>query len=458
MNKTLAATVLALTVSGCAITERNSQGKLDNNLLKGDTVGAITLAKEKAGLDETTSKLADQLWGMQAGSLLRMNKDYAESNKYFDSIEDVMYMEDTENVLESTGELIGSTLTNDAMLDYEQTYYDAVMVNTYKALNFISIGDLANARIEWNRSDERQKRAADYFASKINKQKESLAKEDAANADNIKKSLTESEKLLADHHITETEWSAYDGYINPFSTFMHGLFFMLNAQDSSDIGKAVDSLNRVASITKTKVSSDTLKLAEKLQSGSSHVADLKKVWVVFENGQATKKEELRVDLPLFLVSDNVAYTGIALPKLKAFPAPYASVKVGAVETEVVGDMDKIIQAEFKEAFPLILSKEISRAVIKTVAQKQIKDRNPLLGFGAGLLQAATTQADTRTWSLLPKNFQAAMVDTPEQGKLTLSLGEPAASIDVDVPTDKNAIVYIKAATANASPIIEVISL
>lgn len=458
MKNALTVTLLALAISGCAITERKNQGKLDTSLVQGNTLEAITLAKEKAGLDEKTNQLSDQLWGMQAGSLLRMNKDYTESNRYFDSIEDVMFMEDTEGVLESTGELIGSTITNDAMLDYEQTYYDSVMVNTYKALNFISIGDRDSARIEWNRSDERQRRAADYFAKKINKQKEQLEGKDEATSKSLNKSLLESEKVVAQHNFTNAEWQAYDGYINPFSTFMHGLFFMLNAQDNSDLNKAIDSLNRVAAITQTKVSADTLKLAEELQKGTSNLAGLNKVWVVFENGRAVKKEELRIDLPLFLVSDNVAYTGIALPRLKELPAPYDSLKVGDVKTEVVGDMDKIIQAEFKEEFPVILTKEISRTLIKTVAQKQINDQNPLLGLGAGLLQAISTQADTRTWSMLPKNFQAAVVDAPAQGKLTLSLGEKTTPIDVDIPAGKNAIVYVKATTATALPIVDVISL
>ncbi len=38
-------------------------------------------------------------------------------------------------------------------------------------------------------------------------------------------------------------------------------------------------------------------------------------WVIFENGQGMAKNEIRIDIPLFLVTNKVQYTGIALPKV-----------------------------------------------------------------------------------------------------------------------------------------------
>ena len=438
---------------------------LDADVNSGNTQHALQLATKNAGLDEQKHQLDDQLWGMQTASLHRMQKHYEQSNHYFDLIEDVMYLEDTENLLEQGAEAVGSTITNDTYLDYEQKLFDSVMINTYKALNFTILGDLPSARVEWNRSYDRQRRAADYFAKKINAKKQKqrqesekeLAKENG-NSGNIDKSLSQSEEVLAQQGIDMSQWSAYQGYINPFSTYMHGLFFMLNAQDRSDLDKAIDSLTRVDGITHSAVAHESLAIAKDLRRGKRKANHLNKVWVIFENSQVAKKEEFRVDLPLFLVSDDVVYSGIALPKLEEQVDYFDHLDVQGKRTEVIADMDKIVQSEFKEEFPLILAKELTRATLKTVLQKQANDKSRLLGLAAGMLQAASTKADTRTWSLLPKNFQAALVDLPKNHKLTINCNGFSQPLDVEIDSDNGAIVYVKALSPSIAPSVEVISL
>jgi len=449
-----------------AITPESTEQKFSNELHRGKIQEALTLAAEEAEFDEQKDVLNDQLWGMQTASLYRLTADYEKSNLYFDHIEDVMYQEDTESVLQTAGETALSTFTNDTFLDYEQTMYDSIMVNTYKAINFMAIGDVKNARVEWNRSDDRQRRAAEFFAEKINEKKEQqrqdaekeLKEQDLESGPDIDKSISRSQEVLAKQGIDMSQWSAYDGYINPFSTFMHGLFFMLNAQDKSDLSKGIDSLKRVKDITHTSVASQTLDLANQLLAGKQSLNSLNKVWVIFENSEMAKKEEFRVDLPLFLVSDDVNYAGIALPKLSERPDNFQNLEVNETKTEVIADMDKIIKAEFKEEFSLILTREITRTIVKTVLQKQLGDEKSALGVAGGLVQALTTEADTRTWSMLPKNFQAAVLNAPKDHKITISSQGLAQPIVVDVAADKNTIIYVKAVNSSMAPSVEVLSI
>jgi len=466
MKKVLSASVLAALLVSCASTQKSARKDLDMNLQIGNTEQAIVMATDKADLDVEKNELGNQLWGMQSASLYRLTKQYDQSNKFFDLIEDVMYQEDTESVLAEGAETFGSMLTNDSFLDYEQTMYDSIMVNTYKALNFTALGDFENARVEWNRSDDRQRRAADYFAEKINGKKEEIAKEAEKEKEesgqdideNVDKSLSQSEKLLAEQGIDMSGWKAYEGYVNPFSTFMHGLFFMLTAQDKADVNKAVDSFKRVEGITNASAASQTLSLAKDVLNGRKSKDNLNKVWVIFENGRAAVKEEMRIDLPLFLVSGNVSYVGMALPKIEEQHDYFNTLRIGNAETEVIADMDRIIKAEFKEEFPLILTREITRATAKTIIQKQLNDENPLLGLGASLLQYATTSADLRTWSLLPKNFQAAVVDAPSDNQLIIESQGFAQPITVDIESGKNSIVYVRAVNNTMVPSVEVITL
>ena len=177
MNKNIVLLAGAVTLSGCVATggqlsldsitnsldeqlrPETTMEKFDTKLTQGNMAEATKIAIDEAEYDAEKNTLDDQLWGMQTASIYRLQRDYESSNKYFDSIEDVMYQEDTEGVIETAGETIVSTLTNDSYLDYEQSVYDSIMVNTYKALNFTATGDFNNARIEWNRSDDRQRRS-----------------------------------------------------------------------------------------------------------------------------------------------------------------------------------------------------------------------------------------------------------------------------------------------------------
>ena len=482
-NQIAKALAISLILSGCSATgpggllsafkdpmvqfhEELNQGKLDT---------ATQFAFTEAEFDAESNELDDQLWGMQLASLYRAQQNYQQSNKFFDLIEDVMYQEDTESALETAGELLTSTFTNDTFLDYEQSVYDSIMVNTYKAINFTAMGDLENARVEWNRSDDRQRRAADYFAKKINqkkdqqqaeleekaeKAKQKQEKQQQAKAQNFdtNKSISEAEKILQEQGLNMSEWSAYEGYVNPFSTFMHGLFFMLTAQDRGDLNKAVDSLQRVSEMTNTSVAAEALNLANGLLEGQQTSPTTDKVWVVFENGEMARKAEFKINLPLFLVSDDVTYAGIALPKLQEQPTPYESLMVEGINTEIIADMDKIIKAEFKEEFPLILAREITRTIVKTITQKQLNDNNAILGIASGIFQAVTTEADTRTWSMLPKNFQAAVLNNPKTGTVSVDLPGAPAPINVAIEPNKNNIIYVKAISHTLPPMVEVISL
>lgn len=496
MKKVLLCMLGAMALSGCAATgngqspfsnltsgigeafkSESDSTKFSNHISAGQVDQALTLALEEADFDEEKGTLDDQLWAMQVATIYRMQGDYSRSNQFFDLIEDVMYAEDTENVVESTGETITSSLTNDTYLDYEQAVYDSIMVNTYKAMNFTATSDMENARVEWNRSDDRQRRAADFFAARINEKKEAqekAAEEEKAKAaeesektengageqseESIDKSLSEAEKILAQEGIDMSGWSAYEGYINPFSTFMHGLFFMLTAQDTADVGKAVDSFTRVSGITNTAVANETLSLAQNILSGETQLKNVKNTWVIFEEGEMAKLDEFRIDLPVFLVSSNVNYVGMALPKLVEQPDHFGGFLVNGVSSEVVADMDKIIKAEFKEEFPMILTREITRTIVKTVAQKQVNDNNAYLGFAAGILQAATTEADTRTWSTLPKSFQGLMLENGGQTSIQIDSAGFAQPLSVDIDPNKNNIVYVKAINPVIAPSVEVISL
>ncbi|WP_461535870.1 COG3014 family protein [Spongorhabdus nitratireducens] len=450
-------------MTGCTTVMQNqTYGDYEQKITSGELDAAVEMAINEAEVDAKTGEAEDLLWSLEAGALLRMKSSYKQSTAFFDDAEFLMKAEDTEDVAGKAVDGIGSMLLNDTAADYEQAHYDGIMANSYKALNFMFEGDVANARVEWNRVDDRQRRAANDFADKIAKQKEELQKEaeDKNKAEQTQKSVSEAEKIMASQGVDFSEWKAYEDYVNPFSTYMHGLFFMLNAQGRSDFGKAYESFQRAAAMTGNKIAKADLALADSLRKGRKSIKKVKPtVWVVFENGLGPKREEFRIDLPVFLLSNNVKYTGIALPKLVERDQAYPALNVAGTSTEVLSEMDRVVKAEFKAEFPYILSREVARAVVKTIAQKQLNDQSQVAGILGAVAQMATTGADLRMWNSLPKDFQLARISKPKDGKLTITAEGMVAPLTVELdPKAQFSVVYVRAVSPQAAPAVDVLDI
>jgi hypothetical protein len=445
--RVVAILALAGVLAGCA----NPQAK--NNFSKemssGDMPAATQQAMASANIKD--GQPTDLLWALEAGTLLKDSGLQQRSTKIFDGAENLMKNDDTRAMSSTAGNQALSMVANDNVMPYSPAIYDTVMINTYKALNFWQQGDFDGARVEWNRSDDRQRRAAEHFAKEITAQREAIAAN--GNPDLISRSLSDSEGALKTAGVDTGKWEPYTGYVNPAALYLHGLYFLLNGQNSGDYAKARQSLQRAYELTRnTQVKMDldavSAKRFQKVKSA---------VWVVFENGLAAHKVERRIDLPLFLVSGGVKYTGIALPIMEDGTPAYPYVSVGNQQSQNLADMSTIIEGEYKTHFNAILIKEIIRATAKTILQKQINDSNPLLGSFAAAAQALSTQADLRGWSTLPENFQLLSVPYPLSNKLTLSF-PGRDDVVVDLPADKQpVVVYVRAFNSVTAPHIDVLA-
>ncbi|MFT6916894.1 MAG: hypothetical protein ACJAWL_003237 [Motiliproteus sp.] len=457
----LAGVFFSVMLSGCAgVMHTQNAQEFSGSMHRGDFQAASQFALTESGYDTDKQAVEDLLWALEAGATLSYAGRYELSTKVLDASEKAMKKEDKENLANDAAELALSLMGNDAMMKYEQRQADGVMANTIKAWNFMFEGDYSNARVEWNRAEDRQRRAAEYFSEQIKAHKEELAEEQKEGQKNpsefVNKTLTseETSELLVKNGVTFDQWKPYGGYVNPYTTYSYGLNLLVNGSSKSDFNKAADAFERVYGLTESSQVKNDMKIAKAMANGKN-AAD-KMVWVIFENGESMLKEEFRVDLPLFLFSDDVAYSGIALPRLKERGLAYPYIEVNGVKTETISDMDKIIGAEFEKEFPFILAREVSRTLLKTVAQKQLSDKNPYAGLAAGLLQAATTSADTRSFTALPKQFQTAHFKR-NGDTVKVKAGAYELPVHLDAEADQH-IIYVKATTAAAVPSIRVINL
>ncbi len=457
--KTIIATSAIILISGCtSIMQKNKFDSFDADMVQANYQNASVVALNYAGFNQDEQQIDDLFWGMQAGAVLNYSGNYAFSTQVLDLAEAMMKTEDQEGVVKNVSETLGSIAGNDAMLDYEQTQLDGVMVNTIKAWNFIFDEDYNNARVELNRAEERQRRAVEYFANKIKAREDEIAKESGSSQVLVNKSVnsTQTQQTLLKAGYQQNQWQPYEGYVNPFTTYSYALNLMLTGKNRSDFQKAADSFKRVYEMTNSQTALKDFELARTLASQQGSNALDNKVWVIFENGQSIVKEEKRLDLPVFLASDNVLYTGVALPALKARGTAYSNIAVNTVKTENIASMDRIIGAEFDHDFPFILAREIARVTVKTIAQKQLNDQSASLGRIAAIYQLVTTGADTRSFSALPAEYQITRVDAKD-GAVTIQAGQHTIPVSLESGA-KNHIVYVKAISETAVPTVRVSSI
>jgi hypothetical protein len=250
----------------------------------------------------------------------------------------------------------------------------------------------------------------------------------------------------------------YGDYVNPFSVFLDGLFFTTLGEGGSDLERGRKSFERVASMVpeNTFLRAD-LEAATLAAEGK---APANVTYVIFETGTAPARDQVRVDIPTFLVTSKLAYVGAAFPKLAYNNNYIPSLAVTAggqtVQTMTVASMDSVIANDFKNEWPTIVTKTLittaTKAITQAVAQKVAEDRGGMwAGLAAGLIMgginSATNIADTRTWTSLPKEFQYARVATPENRELLLDAGGVQKTVVLE-PGAIN-VVYVKSASPTA---------
>ncbi len=399
----------------------------------------------------------DLLWTLQAAAAKRILKDYNSSTQYFDNAEKHLQYYDTRSAI---GDEISAVVINDNAMPYKGEEYDGVMVNAYKALNFLSENKPDLARVEFNRALDRQRRTKEKFEKEIRQTKEKIDKMSCGGLVNQTISNPNTEQTLHNKYPELYEYQAYKDYTNPFVTYLASVYFNAIGESSTarDLLKETYGL-----VPDNKYVEAEFKETEKLLDKSENLKNT--VWLIFENGLGPVKEEFRIDLPLFIATSRVQYAGIALPKLQYRDAAYPCLQVEAdgtsYNTFVVSNMDNVIHSEFKKDFEAALTRAIISTTAKVTAQYVLSSQDSTAATIGSIMVAAysfaTNAADVRIWTALPKDFQIARFPKP-QNKLLKVTPLNSQSFDIELPDCDNVLVYVKIIQRNAKPVYNVIPL
>jgi len=339
------------------------------------------------------------------------------------------------------------------------------MIDYYRAMNALMMGDEAAARVNFNRVAVRQTNAVTQLEAFVKTSDEEINKgAGEKGAETAQQSLKGVAPKTLDGTKDIPTGLTKAKIRNASADFMSAIFRGTSStgyQDKSG-GLPRDMLKQAAAAAATKGATDLIGTLDKnLQQGQGAIKN--KVIVVYEDGMGPSFSEFRIDLPLFIVSSKVTYTGIALPKFQLGKPALGGLKLGAQNdaTAIMTNMNDLAGLEFEAAYKGIVAKAVISTIVKTAAQYAVnsaidqKAGNSLLGsvlkLGTGAAQAALTKADTRAWVNLPNTIQIGYLDRPASGTLSIVAADGRPVAQVQLPQSPNSLIVVKASGPGGKP-------
>ncbi|MEZ5064716.1 MAG: hypothetical protein R3B81_08255 [bacterium] len=407
--------------SGCATYSQKALA-VREPLIRGDFVGAETfLVEEKPGGDGLP-------YLFELGLVQRYAEQFDASNETFDQAE--LLIEDLWT--KSVSKELLAFATSDETIAYDGEIWERVLVNYYRALNYIDLGRYEDALVECRKLNERLRVFAsstddpptyetDAFAlwmtgmlyeaggdvsdawvslrladEAYGRWKESYGVPTpvALERDLLRLATAQGFRNEADEYrarFTEGEgarWSADDPDLDPSGRGEIVLFW-----EEGFIPAKVQAEATIP-ILEDEWGDHWIDLAPTLANRYHHPVHYRK---------STLEYLLRFALP-------------AYPP----PAPnphrsHARVTLDgehAVTTELASDLEAIARHGLEDRSGHILLRTIARGLAKYAMTRAARKENEVVGVLTNLLTAATEKADTRSWITLPRTIQVARLVVP----------------------------------------------
>ncbi|MBX1886180.1 hypothetical protein [Campylobacter peloridis] len=390
--------------------------------------------------------------GLNLASLARICKDYEKSNAFFDKAEEAYKIDvDLQNNAQKTIKNFSEILLNDTINDYQGYFYERIMLNTYKGLNYMSLGDFKNARVEFNRALYRQDRMKEEFYSYIQKAQDTYKKELQKDKILYTSFYQNLNPIYKQYDNLLSSFNASKNFTNIYATYVSALFFFFD----KDYIKAYELLKEVAlaDVKNTQLQKQ-FQLFENFTHIKTNFPKQKYIFIIYENGFSVTKKEFNLTLP-FIFNDNIANISVAFAYLKARNASYKFLQTQDEKTQDLIYFDDIIASEFKTLLPSMVMKTLASSALKTSINLAIanNDSSGILSFISTISTALINKADLRMWQALPKSASILMVKN--EGLAQIYDDKHKIIFEDKLEKDKNYILLIRSFVPNSNIIYKI---
>ena len=282
----------------------------------------------------------------------------------------------------------------------------------------------------------------------------------AAKVSESKDAPTQNEEFNTElAQVTEVANRGYGNFLNPLAIYLSGIGFARDNNyenaivDFERLYKALPNHPLIRSSYVAVLQRTGREIPEELKSVKAleHPLDQNSLLVIFANGRSAAFKQIAVYFPVMT----------AWPICEYYDAPYRTlgVETDGVKNETVplADMDGILSQEYKERLTAMIIRITISTTLKEAASYGAAyaawRANPIVGVAVFLssvvYRATFNTADTRSWEILPKEFQIAQLPMPENRELKLTLSPNGSSLPLETTlllpdTCRSAILYVDA--------------
>ncbi len=425
--KLISAFLLAtLILTGCA-TYYQKQVAIQTNFESGNFEGAEKLITSKKATKEANGKNRLLYW-LNAGTIAYMLGKNVESNDYFEKA--YIFTEDYKKNY-ATSAL--SLVTNPMATTYAGEDVEVLMINYYKALNFLAMGNTEYALVEVRRMYQKSLVLSDKYKG----------------ANRFKRDAFIQTFMGLIFEASGDDNNAFVCMRNAYTIYKedYSKFFKMSVPE-----QLKKDLIRLSYKNGT---SDFLSFYEK-EFGMKYEAPAKssggEAIVLWNNGLGPVKDEWSINFvvvkgaggmvnftndeygfnfPFILPSgqgegnlSDLTFLRVVMPKYNERPLQYSNGFLSAngakYEFSLIQDVNAVAVKCLKDRVIQDLSEELLRVAIKKAAEYALRNQNQYAGAALGVLNAITEKADTRNWQTIPHDISYARVPLNE-GENTIQL-------------------------------------
>ncbi len=329
-------------------------------------------------LDDWKYRKSDKLlYLLNRGTILHVAGSYKESNKVFESAEDLIELYDKQGAARQ----VAATVTNDWALRYTGEKFERLLINVFKMLNYAALNEWDEALVEVRRINTNYE---DFFK---NKDKEYL--------DNVFAKYFQA-------MVWKVNGKPNDAYID----LKH---IALGGHKIPGLEKELYCLSKkIGMYSDSEMWRKKFNLDKNIKCESAK-GEVELIYVL-EAGRAPKKVSTEHEADLQV---------LPVPAYERCPADFVKARVSigkkSEATYVLEDVAETAEASLKDLMPGIISRAVARLVVKEGAAVAVgKEVDSGLGIALGILMLATNRADTRSWLTLPETMQMARLSVKKR--------------------------------------------
>ena len=485
-GKGILAVAAAFLLAGCSgiVNSHTQKEGMMEDYIEGDNESALDeiehKLREPAWYNSSVVNTGDELmWRLESGSMNFHLGNFQECIDQLKIAEELIaeYDDRASVSARDVGAEAGAALTNLNALPYRGYCRDRIALAVYKSLAYLGTGNEESFRAQLRRLRDEQKKVQDDYAKFFEEEKAGLEAEKAMNPEEAKK-LEENGSVSQiagspDNaafkngldNVREIANKGYGNFLNPAAIFLSGLG---SVRDGNYDNARID-FRRLCEAMPNNPLFRQYYVTVLEKAGRDIPADLAGVqpfdfpldedcvYVIFANGRSAAFEQIAIYFPIMT----------AWPMCEFYTAPFQHIEAEADgkhhRSMILADMDGILAQEFDERLPGMVTRIVLNTLIKEAAYYggltaiAMTDMDPTVkavalagtAVGGAIYRAAVNTADTRSWEILPKEFQLTQLPMPENKTIKLTLtGGTSVSRTLTLPEDcRSAIIFVDAPSA-----------